>query len=209
MKKQQKNPIQAPAAEANYDDVTRTIRRMVAKIKRRMGVKNSPQTTTSDYAQELALKALELDAELAEYGVRPLAEVYATGWRDAAEERGFVRACNKPLERMMLDRVKRRNALKRGGGAGIEALENRHLENVTACADERPEWLEEVAALLREFEAARDKRERDIVLSHFFQGHSLKQLASTWEIGDERVRQIRAEALAWMRARLAQRLGQR
>jgi RNA polymerase sigma factor (TIGR02999 family) len=115
------------------------------------------------------------------------------GQRPSWNSRGhFFAAAAEAMRRILVDNARRRNALKRGGGATVEPLD----EDVIAVPEPREDLIALDEALDRL--AKRDPDKARLVTLRYFGGLTLKEAAAALHISEATADRHWAYARAWL-----------
>ncbi len=117
------------------------------------------------------------------------------GWQDRGH---FFAAAAEAMRRILVERARAKQALKRGGGA-----ERVDLEGLDVAAEERSEdliLLDEALARLD----AKDERMAKIVKLRYFAGLTVEQTAAALGVAERTVHREWATARSWLRVEINQ-----
>lgn len=107
--------------------------------------------------------------------------------------RHFFAAAAEAIRRILVDRARERNSLKRGGDRQRLSFDNLHLE-----AEHTPAQFLALHEAIERLEA-RDKRKADLVKLRFFAGLTNQQAAEALDISTSTADNDWAYARAWLR----------
>ena len=115
-------------------------------------------------------------------------------WQNRAH---FFAAAAQLMRRIMVDHARKRQALKRGGGAVRVELDEARVATETRAADllELDEALEKLAAF--------DRRKADVVEMRYFGGLTMEEIAEVLKIHVNTVTRDWSAARAWLFATLS------
>lgn len=112
-------------------------------------------------------------------------------WQNRAH---FFAAAGEAMRRILIDRARRRRAVRHGGG--LERVDIEELELATSCATRDDEMLSVHEALDRL--AAHDPRKAALVKLRYFVGMTLDEVADALEVSIPTAKRDWAYARAWL-----------
>ena len=119
---------------------------------------------------------------------------------DFADRHHFYAVAARAMRRILVDHARRRNAAKRGGGAGKVPL-----DRLPELPDERDAWLAALDQVLADLERL-DSRQAKVVELRFFGGLTIDETAATLGVFHATVERDWKMARAWL-ARELRRFG--
>ncbi len=111
----------------------------------------------------------------------------------------FFGAAAEAMRRILVDRARAKQAVKRGGGAVRIDLDK--IDSEVGTHPDKDEMLLQIHEALADL-AAEDPREAEIVKLRFFAGMTDLEIAAALEINERTVRRYWAHAKPWLYARI-------
>ena len=111
----------------------------------------------------------------------------------------FFGAAAEAMRRILVDRARAKQALKRGGGAIRVDMDR--IDSEVSVQPDKDEMLIQIHEALADL-AAEDPREAEIVKLRFFAGMTDLEIAAALEINERTVRRYWAHAKPWLYARI-------
>lgn len=111
----------------------------------------------------------------------------------------FFGAAAEAMRRILVDRARAKQAIKRGGGAVRVELDQ--VDSEVAAQPDKDEMLIQIHEALAEL-AAEDPREAEIVKLRFFAGMTDIEIAAALDINERTVRRYWAHAKPWLYTRI-------
>ena len=152
------------------------------------------------YQELRQLAAYRMANEAAGHTLQPTALVHEAWLRLAGENKEqwagraqFFAAAAEAMRRILVDRARRRRALKRGGGVAFEALEESRIAG--EFPSDQVLAVHEALALL----AAEDPPAAELVKLRYFAGLSTAEAAAAMGLPQRSVERLWTFAKAWLR----------
>ena len=123
-----------------------------------------------------------------------------TGDQSFANRRHFFAAAAQAMRRILVESSRRRRALKRGGRAGLAAID---LENLPASQQDDDTWMDLDEALTR-FETL-DAEAAELAKLRLFAGLSVEEVAEALDVPRASAFRLWTYARAWLTAALKDR----
>ena len=111
----------------------------------------------------------------------------------------LVRACARALRQALIDHVRLRKAVKRGGNCAREGLDDFEVDVRRQCGGDAEDVSEALGCLAEEL-----PREATVLEMRFFGGFTLPEIAAALELSPRTVERDCRSALTWLRAYFAQ-----
>jgi RNA polymerase sigma factor (TIGR02999 family) len=125
--------------------------------------------------------------------------LYGNGNPTFQNRQHFFGAAAEAMRRILVDRARAKQALKRGGGAIRVDMER--IDSEVSVQPDKDEMLIQIHEALADL-AAEDPREAEIVKLRFFAGMTDLEIAAALEINERTVRRYWAHAKPWLYARI-------
>ena len=125
--------------------------------------------------------------------------LYGSGNPTFQNRQHFFGAAAEAMRRILVDRARAKQALKRGGGAIRVDMER--IDSEVSVQPDKDEMLIQIHEALADL-AAEDPREAEIVKLRFFAGMTDLEIAAALEINERTVRRYWAHAKPWLYTRI-------
>ena len=143
-------------------------------------------------AREPSSQTLQATALVHEAWLRVVGQ-HQQRWENRAH---FFIAASEAMRRILVERARRRQAVKHGGG-----LDRVDVETVELPIESEPDWLLRVHEVLDEL-AAEEPLRAEVVKLHCFVGMSLVEIAEVLNISEKTAQRYWTYAKAWLRNKL-------
>ena len=155
------------------------------------------------YEELRKLAAYKMAQEQAGQTLQPTALVHEAWLRIVGQQqqrwenrKQFFIAASETMRRILVDRARKRQAIRHGGD-----LQRVELESVELPIESEPEHLLRIHEVLDEL-AAEEPTRAEVVKLHCFVGMSLVEIAEVLNVSEKTVQRYWAYAKAWLRHKL-------